>query len=288
MDPTDEIYLASFPGGHAGTARHFLKKIIPAALQGEYRMADILNSPCSGISSTSRASRCGCDCPPPWLPSSTKAHRVGQGRHRHLREGRQVIPGARQGRRSFADSSTRIGTSAAISLPEYREAMNHFHHAPMLTVNVAVRNWKFLEKLGIASARWFEGFGWWVSLRRNLEIPGQVTQPLDPSKPTVLTMYNPFPLPGVPFPQQCTHARMQLFNMSYAQIEAAVREPVYEDVRGLRIRREPRHRRHHHQSLGPCLHCRSAGILLRQGRPDRRRKTFCASASPASASVIRN
>jgi spermidine dehydrogenase len=94
----------------------------------------------------------------------------------------------------------------------------------MLTVNVELRNWRFLEKLGIASARWFEGFGWWASLRRNLEIPGQVTQPLDPSQPTVLTMYNPFPLPGVPFPQQCTAARMQMFGMSYAQIEAAVRQ----------------------------------------------------------------
>jgi spermidine dehydrogenase len=108
--------------------------------------------------------------------------------------------------------------------PEYREAMNHFHHAPMLTVNVAVRNWKFLDELGIASARWFEGFGWWTSLRRNLEIPGQLTQPLDPSKPTVLTMYNPFPLPGVPYPQQCTAARMTMFGMSYAAIETAVRE----------------------------------------------------------------
>src|SRR5690606_18904853 len=51
---------------------------------------------------------------------------------------------------------------------DYREAMNEFHHAPMLVVNVAVRHWKFLEKLGIASARWFDGFGWWLSLRRNL------------------------------------------------------------------------------------------------------------------------
>ncbi|HKS92585.1 MAG TPA: hypothetical protein VJQ83_11700, partial [Tepidiformaceae bacterium] len=54
-------------------------------------------------------------------------------------------------------------------------------------------------------------------------IPGQTTQPLDPSKPVVLTMYNPFPLPGVPFPQQCTLARMQLFGMSYADIESQVR-----------------------------------------------------------------
>jgi spermidine dehydrogenase len=81
-----------------------------------------------------------------------------------------------------------------------------------------------MERLGIASARWFEGFGWWVSLRRNLEIEGQETMPLDPSKPVVLTMYNPFPMPGVPFPQQCTSARMQLFSMSYRDIEMGVRE----------------------------------------------------------------
>src|SRR5690606_26701556 len=43
IDPTDSMYLASFPGGHAGTARHFLKKVMPAAIEGEYCMADVLN-----------------------------------------------------------------------------------------------------------------------------------------------------------------------------------------------------------------------------------------------------
>jgi hypothetical protein len=79
-------------------------------------------------------------------------------------------------------------------------------YVAMHVINVAVRNWRFLERLGIASARWFEGFRWWVSLRRNLEIPGQLTQPLDPSKPTVLTMYNPFPLPGQRAAQQILEA----------------------------------------------------------------------------------
>jgi spermidine dehydrogenase len=102
--------------------------------------------------------------------------------------------------------------------------MNAFHHAPMLTVNVAVRNWKFLEKLGIASARWFDGFGWWMSLRRNLEIEGQTTMPLDPAKPAVFSLYNPFCIPGIPFPDQCRAARMQLFGMSYKDIEMGVRQ----------------------------------------------------------------
>ncbi len=224
IDPTDDIYLASFPGGHAGTARHFLKKIIPAALKGEYRMADILNSPVQWdqldkanepvrmrLSATVVAVR---HEGPPESAKSVLVTYARDGRLYQVRAKAAILCGQQHANRHICRDIT----------PVYREAMNSFHHAPMLTVNVAVRNWKFMERLGIASARWFEGFGWWVSLRRNLEIPGQVTQPLDPSKPTVLTMYNPFPLPGVPFPQQCTAARMLLFGMSYAQIEAAVRE----------------------------------------------------------------
>jgi spermidine dehydrogenase len=107
---------------------------------------------------------------------------------------------------------------------EVREAMNAFHHAPMLTLNVAVRNWKFLENLGVASVRWFEGFGWWTSLRRNLVLDGKETQPLDPNKPVMLTQYIPFLQPGLPFPDQCTAARMQLFSMSFADIETMVRD----------------------------------------------------------------
>ncbi len=224
IDPSDELYLASFPGGHAGTARHFLKKILPAALEGEYRMADILN----GRVRWDQLDKAG--EPVRMRLSATVvavAHEGDPGSAQGV-----VVTYSKGGKlyRVHAKAVALCGQQHANRhicrdvAPEVREAMNAFHHAPMLTVNVAVRNWKFMEKLGIASARWFEGFGWWVSLRRNLEIPGQVTQPLDPSKPTVLTMYNPFPLPGVPFPQQCTAARMQLFGMSYAQIEAAVRE----------------------------------------------------------------
>ena len=223
LDPTDDIYLASFPGGNAGTARHFLKKLIPGALKGEYRMADILQGPVQWqaldranepvrmrLSATVVAVRHD------GAPESAKEVIVTYSRGGKLEQVRAkavVLCGQQHVNRHICRDLA----------PDYREAMGGFHHAPMLVVNVAVRNWRFLEKLGIASARWFDGFGWWLSLRRNLEIPGQTTQPLDPGKPTVLTLYNPFPLPGTPFPQQCTQARLQLFGMSYAQIEEAVR-----------------------------------------------------------------
>lgn len=224
IDPTDELYLASFPGGNAGTARCFVKKIIPGAFKGEYRLADILNSPVQ------------------W-PQLDKPHQpvrmrlsstVVQVVHADHSDSPQAVAVTY----ALGKKLLRVHAKAAICAsqqhvnrnicrdvpPDYREAMQTFHHAPMCTVNVAVRNWKFMERLGIASARWFEGFGWWLSLRRNLDIAGQVTMPLDPSKPVVFSLYNPFPMPGIPFPQQCTAARMTLFNQPYRDIEMGVRE----------------------------------------------------------------
>lgn len=223
-DPTDTIYLASFPGGHAGTARCFLKKFMPAAISGDANLAQILN----GAIRWDQLDRKG---EPVRMRLAATVIAI---RHEGSPESaRNMVVIYEKGGKLFKVRTRGVvccGQQHAnrhvcrdIS-PEVREAMNGFHHAPMLTVNVAVRNWKFLEKLGVASARWFEGFGWWTSLRRNLDIPGQVTQPLDPAKPVVLTQYIPFPLPGLPFPQQCTAARMQLFALSYAQIDTAVRE----------------------------------------------------------------
>ena len=36
-----------------------------------------------------------------------------------------------------------------------------------MTVNVAVRNWRFLYNLGISSAQWFDGFARQVNVRKN-------------------------------------------------------------------------------------------------------------------------
>lgn len=217
-------YLATFPGGHAGTNRHFLKKILPAAIKGGVTTNEIINGAVQW-DQLDRANepvrmRLGAtvvaiahDGNPPSARGVWVTYYKDGKCHKLLAKSVVLCTQQHVNRNVCQDVS-----------PEYREAMASFHHAPMHVVNVAVRNWKFLEKLGIASARWFGGFGWWLSLRRNLEIPGQVTQPLDPSKPTVLTLYNPNPLPGVPYPQQATAARMQVYGRSFADIEASVRD----------------------------------------------------------------
>ena len=56
---------------------------------------------------------------------------------------------------------------------ELQSALNGFHHAPVLVANVAVRHWRYLDKLGISAARWFDGFGFTTCVRRPLRIDGR-------------------------------------------------------------------------------------------------------------------
>lgn len=224
-DPTDYIYLAGLPGGNAGVLRHFVKRLIPDAIEGGESLSDIIygrirfdaldraNQPVR-IRLSSLAVDVRHDGEPEAAKSvSVTYHSLVDGRLHRLRAKCVVMAGHNHiNKRVVADLP-----------PAYREAMGRFHHAPMLTLNVALRNWKFMERLGITAARWFEGFGWFMSLRRQMLIDGREPMPLDPAKPIVLNMYIPFLNPGLPLAEQAVAGRMQLFGMSFRDIETAIR-----------------------------------------------------------------
>lgn len=224
-DLTDSIYLATFPGGNTFAAKRFLKLAKPEALTGgtslyELQYSDVnweaLDRPqdryrlrlSSTVFSVIHEEK----------PGAAKMVRVTYSDNRGVMKavrGKAVICAGQQhvNKRICQDISR-----------EYREAMEAFHHSPVLVINVALRNWRFLDRLGVAAVRWFEGLGWWTSLRRNLVLDGKETQPLDPDKPVVLTQYIPITIPGVPFPEQCTQARMALFAMTYEEIAEQIRD----------------------------------------------------------------
>ena len=108
---------------------------------------------------------------------------------------------------------------------EISEAYTQFYHSPVLVVNVALRNWRFLERLGIAAGRWFEGFGSFFAIRRPMET-GELTQPFDPEKPTVMTFYVPFNNPGHPPEIQGAIGRAELLSKSYADYEKEIVEQM--------------------------------------------------------------
>jgi spermidine dehydrogenase len=105
------------------------------------------------------------------------------------------------------------------------DAYSQFYHSPILVVNVALTNWRFLDRLGISAGRWFEGFGRFFAIRRPMDT-GELTQPFDPEKPAVMTFYVPFNNPGYPANVQGVVGRAELLSKSYRQYETEIIEQM--------------------------------------------------------------
>ena len=95
--------------------------------------------------------------------------------------------------------------------------------APCLMANVAVRNWRFLYKLGISECQWFEGIGNYFALRKMAAF-GPVSSSVSPDSPVVLTLKIRFSSPGLPIGEQVTRGRGELLSTSFREYEHRIRE----------------------------------------------------------------
>ena len=108
---------------------------------------------------------------------------------------------------------------------EKREAFGHFFHSPVLVINVAVRNWRFLYDLGLTAARWTEGFGFACNVRRQMVMPGYQPR-LHPDSPNVVTFYIPLFYPGLPAREQGAKGRREMLAASFAEYETRIRDQM--------------------------------------------------------------
>lgn len=223
-DISDKVWLAAWPGGTTGHLRYLVKDLIPGAINGSRELEDVLfgavqfdkldgknqqvRMRLSSLVVDARHERgLGAE-------SKVQVTYLNNGGLHRVQAKNMIVSGQQH-------SNKRLLSDAPSQL---LAAMDTFTHAPICTVNVALRNWKFLEKLGVSAVRWFgDNFGWFFSLRKQMLLNGKAPMPLDPSKPVVLTMYNSFCLPGLPVDTQAAMARMKLFGMAFKDIELAVR-----------------------------------------------------------------
>ena len=110
-------------------------------------------------------------------------------------------------------------------LPEsHRDAYAQFYRSPCLMANVAVRNWRFLYDMGMTGARWFEGIGNYLAIRKMATIGG--SDSFGPDSPTVLTLKVLFAQPGLPIGEQGSRGRAEMLGKSFAQYERELREQL--------------------------------------------------------------
>ncbi len=223
-DLYDENFLQSFPGGNTGIARHFVKKLNPDAIDGtsfeevlfgriafdqldrEGKPVRIrLNSTAVRVEHTSRAN--GYD--------RVQITYAKDGELNQLRAKAVVMA-----------SGGWVNRHVLKDLPsEYHGAYREFGHSPVLVANVALTNWRFLERLGVSAAIWPEGFGFTCNIRRPMIVGGK-SQPLHPDKPIVLTFYAPIFKPGLGRKEQGAAGRAELLSTSFTDYERQIREQM--------------------------------------------------------------
>ena len=224
LDQSQAVSL-SFPGGNAGYLRHIVRHLIPDVIEGGRSSEETLNNavnfsaldrPGNPVSERLEATVIDvCHEGPVDSADYVRVSYYQDGEVRSVRAKAAVLSiGGWVARHIVCDMPVEIAT-----------AYEDFHHGPVLVVNVALRNWKFLDRLGISSARWFEGFGTFCSIRRPM-ITGNSQQPFDPAKPTVMTFYVPFNYPGYGIKEQGALARNELLSKSYRQYETEIRQQM--------------------------------------------------------------
>ena len=219
LDKTD---WHSFPGGNDGFTRYFIKALIPGAIEGEYSFSDILNQrvnfnaldrPSNDVSMRLGASVVKTEHAPSLeKPDHVLVTYVKGGQTYRLRARAVVMA-----------SASWTNRHVVRDMPdEHRIAFESFLYSPVLVVNVALTNWRFMYELGLTGCRWFEGFGFSCNIRKPMVV-GNYRQPLHPDKPAVLTFYVPLHYPGLPIREQGAKGREEILSTSYRDYERQIK-----------------------------------------------------------------
>ena len=206
-----------FPGGNAGVARHIVKTLLPDAMPGPATLASVERTPVDFAA----LDRPG----PARIRLRTTVISVKQ------QAGMVQVVYAREGKLASVRARSVIVAGGSWTakhivkdLPaSHQEAYAQFYRAPCLMANVAVKNWRFLYKLGISECQWFEGIGNYTAVRK-LATFGPVSPTLSPDSPVVLTLKILFSKPGLPIGEQVSRGRAELIGTPFRGYEQRIRE----------------------------------------------------------------
>ena len=216
-----------FPGGNAGIARLITKTLIPDSIEGPHTLEAVCRNSVNfaALDRPEQSCRIRLRATAVWVkhegePSKSEFVQVA-----YVRDGKTYLIKAR----SVVMAGGSWTTKHIIrDLPSaQREAYAQFYRSPCLMANVAVRHWRFLANMGISGARWFEGIGSYLRVRK-LATFGAPSPTIGPDSPVVLIVKVIFPSPGLPIAEQGMRGRAELFATPFRDYERRLREQFTE------------------------------------------------------------
>ena len=212
-----------FPGGNTTIARLMAKALIPQSIEGPASVDavsrgtvkfDTLDSPGAParirLSSTTVSVRHDGD------PAKAETLSIA-----YTRDGKVFRVRARSAVMAGGSWTTK---HIVQDLPqEHRAAYAQFYRSPCMMANVAVRNWRFLYKMGISGCRWFEGVGNYMDVCRQALVGNNDAQ-INPDSPVVLAVKVLYSYPGMSTEDQGHRGRGEMLATSFRDYEQLIRE----------------------------------------------------------------
>ncbi len=227
LDISDETGQQMFPDGNGGIARLITKTLIPESIAGDHSLEDVSRKPVNfaALDHAGSPARIRLGSTAVWVKHDGDPAKSETVTIAYTRGGKTFKVKARSVVMAGGSWTTR---HIVRDLPADRvEAYSQFYRSPCLMANVAVRNWRFLYKMGISGCSWFEGFGNYIQVRK-LALCGASSPTIGPDSPVVLTLKVLFPYPGKSTEQQGHMGRAEMISTPFREYERQIRQQFTE------------------------------------------------------------
>lgn len=212
-----------FPGGNATIARLMAKTLIPGAIEGQPDVQSVCRNQfdLSKLDAAENHSRIRLGSTAIHVQHDAEADKSNSVSIVYLKEGKLYRLKARSVVMAGGSWTTK---HIVKDLPTgHREAYAQFYRSPCMMANVALRNWRFLYKMGISGCRWFEGVGNYMEVRK-LALTGIEPETIGPDSPIVVSLKVLYPYPGNSTESQGNMGRAELMRTSFAEYETRIRD----------------------------------------------------------------
>jgi spermidine dehydrogenase len=223
LDISEETGQQMFPDGNSGIARLIMKTLIPESIAGEHSLEDVCRNSVdfAALDRAGAGVRVRLDSTVVWVkhdgdPAKSEFVTVAyiRGKQRYRVKARSVV---------MAGGSWTTKHIVRDLPADRKAAYAQFYRAPCMMANVAVRNWRFLYKMGISGCQWFEGLGNYAQVRK-LATCGADSSTIGPDSPVVLTIKVLYSYPGHSTEEQGHMGRAEMISTPFRDYERQIRQ----------------------------------------------------------------